>query len=494
MINGRFRPMKRKFSFTLALLLATGIFSQACGSETDVSETLGTSADSATVSAETDYLDSLGAKDFKGATYTIRAQNSTGASAIFNMHCGEINGEVVNDAQFNRDKAVEQRYNVEIEYIISDDATNGQSLVNSMLAGDSIGNLIVDALSEGTGRISILFNNNMLANLLDVPYLQPQKEWWSQLMYENLTINDKLYFTSGDLAPFSYIGPACIYMNLELAGNYGIDENELFAMVYDGTWTMDKLYSMTKDADNDLNNDGKLDCINDFFGIVNENNTLTSTLLLATCGVKLSEYNEETGMLEVNLGTPDVFDKIDRLSQLFKTIDNQGDNTNLFDKNFKLDKSIFALHYVESTIRRLRDMESDYVIYPMPKYDETQDTYVSFINPWVAAFIAIPMVQDDLEMTGFITEVLEYMSVENVRPAIYDVTLKGKALNNEDCKAMLDLIFSTTYLDFNANYKFGGVLDAVNQAIFFGQPFASAYASLETKLNADLEEFMLNFE
>ena len=69
--------MKHKFSFTLALLLATGIFSQACGSETDVSETLGTSADSATVSAETDYLDSLGAKDFKGATYTIRAQNST---------------------------------------------------------------------------------------------------------------------------------------------------------------------------------------------------------------------------------------------------------------------------------------------------------------------------------------------------------------------------------------------------------------------------------
>ena len=65
----------------------------------------------------------------------------------------------------------------------------------------------------------------------------------------------------------------------------------------------------------------------------------------------------------------------------------------MFDKNFKLDKSIFALHYVESTIRRLRDMESDYVIYPMPKYDETQDTYVSFINPWVAAFIAIPMVQ-----------------------------------------------------------------------------------------------------
>lgn len=283
-------------------------------------------------------------------------------------------------------------------------------------------------------------------------------------------------------------------MNLKVADNYGIDENDLYSKVYDGKWTMDLLYSMTKDVDNDLNNDGKLDCLNDFFGIVNENNTLTSTLLLATCGVKLSEYNEKTGKLEVNLGTPKVVDTIDKLSQLFKTIDNNGDNTNLFDKNFKFDKSIFALHYVESTIRRFRDMESDYVIYPMPKYEEDQETYVSFINPWVNAFIAIPLVQDDLEKTGFITEVLEYLSVQNVRPAVYDVTLKGKALNNEDSMAMLDLIFSTTYLDYNANFKFGGVLNEVNRAIFQGQPYASAYASCEEKMNAELDEFMKNFE
>ena len=487
--------MKRKLSLMLALLLCAGALCQSCGDEKGGTETSAPqTGDTTTPAAETDYLDTLGEKDFGGAKFTIRAPSSSGPVAIFNMQIGEVNGEVVNDAQYNRDKYVEQRYNVTIEYIETDSTTDGSTLTNSMLAGDSIGDVIVDSLSEGTGRMSVLFNNKLLQNLLEVPYLQPDREWWSRLMYQNLTINDKLYFTSGDLAPFSYIGPACIYMNLKVADNYGIDENELYSKVYDGKWTMDVLYSLTKDADNDLNNDGKLDCLNDFFGIVNENNTLTSTLLLATCGVKLSEYNEKTGKLEVNLGAPKVVDTIDRLSQLFKTIDNNGDNTNLFDKNFKFDQSIFALHYVESTVRRFRDMESDYVIYPMPKYEETQETYVSFINPWVNAFIGIPLVQDDLEKTGFITEVLEYLSVQNVRPAIYDVTLKGKALNNEDSMAMLDLIFSTTYLDYNANFKFGGVLDAVNRAIFQGQPYSSAYASCEEKMNAELEEFMKNFE
>lgn len=487
--------MKRKLSLMLALLLCAGTLCQSCGSEKSGEETSAPqTGDTTTPAAETDYLDTLGEKDFGGAKFTIRAPSASGPVAIFNMQIGEVNGEVVNDAQYNRDKYVEQRYNVNIEYIETDSTTDGSTLTNSMLAGDSIGDVIVDSLSEGTGRMSVLFNNKLLQNLLEVPYLQPDREWWSQLMYQNLTINDKLYFTSGDLAPFSYIGPACIYMNLKVADNYGIDENELYSKVYDGKWTMDALYSLTKDADNDLNNDGKLDCLNDFFGIVNEDNTLTSTLLLATCGVKLSEYNEKTGKLEVNLGAPKVVDTIDRLSQLFKTIDNNGDNTNLFDKNFKFDQSIFALHYVESTVRRFRDMESDYVIYPMPKYDEKQETYVSFINPWVNAFIGIPLVQDDLEKTGFITEVLEYLSVQNVRPAVYDVTLKGKALNNEDSMAMLDLIFSTTYLDYNANFKFGGVLDEVNWAIFQGQPYASAYASREEKMNAELDEFMKNFE
>ena len=84
--------------------------------------------------------------------------------------------------------------------------------------------------------------------------------------------------------------------------------------------------------------------------------------------------------------------------------------------------------------------------------------------------------------------------MQNVRPAVYDVTLKGKALNNEDSMAMLDLIFSTTYLDYNANFKFGGVLNEVNWAIFQGKPYASAYASCEEKMNAELDEFMKNFD
>lgn len=477
---------KRIFSILLisALLLAS------CG-ETDLPDEQTTDLEESS-STETDYLDSLGEKNFGGASYKILTAEDPNIN-IMNMHCGEITGEVINDTQYVRDKAIESRYNVVIEYpsFLIDDY---QTVTNSALAGDYIADIYIDSLRDGKAGMSSVLSNGGLRNLLEVPYLQLDREWWSTLMYDNLTINDKLFYTSGDIAITSFIGPACVYMNTTVAEQYHIDEDELYKLVYDGTWTMDKLYGYTKDADIDLNSDGNMDCINDFYGIVNENNNLTSTLLLASSGVHLSDYNATTGKLEVDLGTSEVTDVIENLSKWFKSVNNGGDDVYLFDRNFKNDKSIFALHYIESAIRRFRDMDSDYVIYPMPKYDENQSSYISFINPWVRGFIGIPLVQDDIEKTGFITEVLEYKSVETLRPAIIDVTLKGKALRNDDSIAMVDLIFSTTYIDYNSVYGFGGSAEIINKAIFKDSPFASAYASAKEKIDAEVDTFMEIFE
>lgn len=180
--------------------------------------------------------------------------------------------------------------------------------------------------------MSSVFTQGSLMNLLDLPYLQLDKEWWSSLTYKNLQYNGKMFYTSGDLAINSFIGAGCVYMNTNLAEKYGVDENALYKKVYDGTWTMDELYSITKDMDLDLNNDGKMDCVNDFYGLVLEANTLTSNLLLTSCGVHLCDTDPDTGKLTVNLGTQNVVSIIDKLASEFQLIDNAGDNTNLFDK------------------------------------------------------------------------------------------------------------------------------------------------------------------
>lgn len=472
---------KRLLTLLLAALLLT-----ACGNGT--TETIAAETTTPVETApETTYIDTLGQKDFGGATYTYAFGGRSTTIPLLDPHVGELTGEIMNDTLYNRDKWIEEEYNVSIAYL--EDKDTQSSIRNAVQAGDALCDVVIGSLADGKSGLGAVVQQGVLYNLLDVPHLQLDKEWWSPLMYENVQYNGKMFFTSGDMAPFSYIGPACVYMNLDLALNYQVDENEIYELVYDGNWTFDELYSRYNGLDNDLNGDGKMHCLDDFYGIVTEYNNLTSTLLLVANDVKLCE-TDESGKLAIHLNDERTVSVMDKMANYFQKIENNGDNTLLFDETFKFDRALFAVHYVESTLRRFRDMDSDYVILPMPKYDTDQESYVCYINPWVHAFVSVPLVVEDIERTGFITEVMEYKSVEMVRPAVYDVTLKGKALRNEDSLAMLDIVFDTTYIDFNGIYEFGGLLATVNGAIFYDKPYASAYAAAEAKANAALEKFM----
>ncbi len=472
---------KRLLTLLLAALLLT-----ACGNGT--TETIAAETTTPVETApETTYIDTLGQKDFGGATYTYAFGGRSTTIPLLDPHVGELTGEIMNDTLYNRDKWIEEEYNVSIAYL--EDKDTQSSIRNAVQAGDALCDVVIGSLADGKSGLGAVVQQGVLYNLLDVPHLQLDKEWWSPLMYENVQYNGKMFFTSGDMAPFSYIGPACVYMNLDLALNYQVDENEIYELVYDGNWTFDELYSRYNGLDNDLNGDGKMHCLDDFYGIVTEYNNLTSTLLLVANDVKLCE-TDESGKLAIHLNDERTVSVIDKMANYFQKIENNGDNTLLFDETFKFDRALFAVHYVESTLRRFRDMDSDYVILPMPKYDTDQESYVCYINPWVHAFVSVPLVVEDIERTGFITEVMEYKSVEMVRPAVYDVTLKGKALRNEDSLAMLDIVFDTTYIDFNGIYEFGGLLATVNGAIFYDKPYASAYAAADAKANAALEKFM----
>ena len=128
-----------------AMLLSIGSCgSSGGGNDTDTTAANDTTTDAA---ATTDYIDTLGEKDFGGKTYTIIAAPNNLIS-ILNMQSGEITGEVLNDEQYNRDKAVEKRYNVVIDYPAADPDNTDKMVTNAGLAGDFIGNIYIDIIIQ----------------------------------------------------------------------------------------------------------------------------------------------------------------------------------------------------------------------------------------------------------------------------------------------------------------------------------------------------------
>lgn len=57
-----------------------------------------------------------------------------------------------------------------------------------------------------------------------------------------------------------------------------------------------------------------------------------------------------------------------------------------------------------SELDSLREMENDFAVIPMPKYDETQENYIS--HTYDSMFSMVPVTVDDTSMAGAVLEAL----------------------------------------------------------------------------------------
>jgi hypothetical protein len=434
---------------------------------------------------EVSYYETLGERNFNGDTFTILdANDHTDFFINFSVE-DALTGEPINDALYERDKSIEERYGVDIAYIQITNGRNGcETLQKSVLAGDNEYDMIVSELLGGA--LDAISTQNVLYNLMDAPYLSLQSPWWSSLVYNNMQFNNKLYYIGGDIFLPSYSqGPAAMMFNKKLLDDYGINEN-LYSMVFEGKWTIDVLERLTKDTNQDLNQDGKMIAADDFYGLIYQNNTVTAGFWAAGLGVKFSTVADNT--INIDLTSPDSLSKIDKLTNMLEkpVYDNQMD---IIDITFSGGKALFLAHCLNTPQMFLRDMEDDYGILPMPKYDEIQESYANFINAWVSGFVAIPQ-NADIEKSAFLTGAMGYAGYEILRRPVYDITLKAKGARDEESEQMLDIIIETAYMDINSVYNFGGSCDIIRDVIMDKKPFVSEYEKKEPAIREAAEKFI----
>ena len=431
------------------------------------------------------YYDILGARDFYGDTFTVLDSNPIPHLFMNFPEEGEINGEPINDALYLRDSFIEEKYGVNIEYIKITNGNGRAVLEKSVRAGEDKYDLIVSPLIGPA--LDSLSTGNVLSNLIDAPYLSLQSPWWSKMIYDNMQFNDRLYYMGGDIFVTSYsLAPAAMVFNKKLVQDHGIKEN-LYELVFEGKWTLDVVARLVKDTDMDLNQDGKMLIGDDFYGFVCLRDRTNTLLWLAGLGVKFSTVEED--MIKVELTSPENLDKIDKLAGIMTPIEYGGLAGYGIDRPFKENRAIFVSHALEMPRMYLRDMEDDYGILPMPKYDEKQESYISALNPWVSGFVAIPM-NADVDKSAFLMEAMGYAGYEMLRPAVYDITLKAKGARDEESERIIDIILETAYLDINYIYNFGGTCDILNDTIMNKKPLVSAYEKKETAMQKEIAKFI----
>jgi hypothetical protein len=153
---------------------------------------------------------------------------------------------------------------------------------------------------------------------------------------------------------------------------------------------------------------------------------------------------------------------------------------------FQEDRALFFMHKLESAAVHLRDMESDYLILPSPKWDEAQESYYSFVSPHGCCFIGLPQTVAGNEDYGFLTEALARYSNQYVRPIAYDLVYKEKDSRDERSAEVLNILLDNLYIDFVSLYNSASLNDSLVTVLFNDKPFVSTMEKKQSAMDKAL--------
>lgn len=439
-------------ALTAVLLLSASL--SACGeSAAAPTETGSTAADTAAVPTETEAVpvyepdDLPDTLDFGGTTAHIFGWEG---AANEEFYVEEADGDVVNDAIFERNRTVEERLNLELTYTKipgsnPDRASWVQTVSKSIMAGDGANDIVAGYSMCG----ATLANKRLLIDLMEQEYLNFEKPWWPESLIKEATCGGKLYFCSGDISTNMIYYLYSIYFNKSLAQNY--DVGDLYELVRTGQWTLDKMIGISAALYSDLNGDGKKDP-DDQFGYTTHS-TWSDTFFFAS-GLRTTEIGEDgLPMLSEEFGGEKTQTLLTKLIDMFDTNAMYlGSDYDIVRNQFLEGRALFLTTEVYYAKNYLRDTQIEYGILPIPKYDEEQENYYT-VASFPYTLYGIPVDAKDPAMSAAILECLASESYRTVSPALFEVALKVKYANDDDASEMYDIIRDSSVFDIGRIYN-----------------------------------------
>jgi ABC-type glycerol-3-phosphate transport system substrate-binding protein len=431
-------------------------------------------------------------RDYEGYKLVImeRAPDSSGWWASTDVFTEGLTGDPLNDALYNRNEAVSKWMNITIEPYTVADGNFVTTLNKSIAAGDNSCDLAMLTLATAFSAAQ----NGYLYPLNDSPYINMDASYYTKTIFKDTSVYGKNYFAVGDMTIISTDGTWILMFNKIVAQNYHLED--LYQLVRDGVWTVDKFYSLMKDSSGDTDGNSIYD-EHDNYGFATSDDSYAG-LFYGMGGSVISKETDDSLILTgVNEQIVDIVDK---------TVTIMNNETITFNNSkfpavgwkgiqimFEAGQVLFYGEVLQC-VRRLRAMDTDFGVLPFPKYNEPQETYTSYIHSWASDALTIPRCTPDQERSEIIFEALAYESQVFLRPAYYDITLKTKAMRDDESGEMLDIILAGRKVDIGYIANVGNVWSFIVGQMSSSQgKIASNFAMVERAATVALDKVNNSF-
>ena len=388
------------------------------------------------------------AVDLGGAEYTVLNRQKTDFY-VYQYHefmsDGE-NGETINDAVYQRNMKIEEKYNLKLVSVETDDYVGAAQ--KSVKAGDNAYQLIFPMHNSAF----TLAQGGLLYDMSAIPHVDIGDVWWMDNISRNTSVGGKNYFVTGALNLSTLNGVGAIYFNKSLAEQMNI--TDLYDTVKGGGWTIDRFAEYCRGITRDVNGDGVMNG-EDAFGLTC-NGFVWQPLYAGSDSILVGKDADDmpscmwnsaknTGIISRLVTFLNDHESVILVNQFPELQDADGWG-NASVRMFTEDRALFWIEIIYG-VSTLRNMDKDFGILPIPKYSETQSDYTSYIHSGHTSTSCVPVTNPDPDLAGRVLEDAAYWSYLILKPAYYDTTLKGKISRDNESGEMLDIIYSKINLD-----------------------------------------------
>lgn len=366
----------------------------------------------------------------------------------------------LSNAKHRWKSAAEDKFDITIEVVeklkFGDAKGSGQgfkALQTSFTSGDNT----YDHCLIASYDICNAARNGFLADLHQIEYINLENSWWDQIANKDLNIQNKMYYTTGDISIIDNVFTHCVFFNKEMIKQK--DLTSPYEYVKNNTWTLDNFSTLVK-AGSDTAGEGIADD-QKVYGLLTWNDSMLQIMAAADERIASVDESGNLSYTMYNARTQTLYDKFSELvlntaySVNYQVLQSSGWDE-LRKEMFDSGRALFYLNLLSTTTHH-RDTETDFGILPYPKLDESQENYGHLISSFHTEFFAVPFYHYSSDITGSVSEFLAAKGQEITKPAYYEDTLIGKHIRDDESAEMLDIIFASRVYDVGAYYSVGNI-------------------------------------
>lgn len=395
---------------------------------------------------------------------------------------------------YTRNLLLEEQYGIKVRFTGEDAPANTLNI--EYFSGESSYELVFMQLSEVK---SLMAAGCSAANLYDeemFPYLYFEKDCWNSYVNDTLSINNKLYMTTGYVNLQEKMNTALIYYNREMLKsiNSSIDP---VALVKSGDWTLEAMGKMRVDGTVTDGGTGEIDT----YGLSCSNNR-NFYHYVAACEVDIigKDANDTPSFVINNQRTLDVIDACLAMTHASDGGTFFATHSSLIEQSKKLflDGKALMFNGELSFIDTLKsDGGIDYGFLPYPKYNSDQEMYYSNIHTHFSALFVIPAMAADKEFASFGLQAINEGS-EQMNYNYMEIACRMKGSIDVEAYEMLEIAVANPIYDLGVVFGWG----AIHTWIFvdYGKfpslsvggvnNFTTQYAAYEGQAQIELNRFL----